>query len=90
MVEDLARPDRTGDASRFVRLAVDAAAGAGGGGGGAMLATESTRRVFDGDDHLREVQVSPASRFARLALRRLTLILPELGSVLQVMLLSAR
>ena len=55
MVEDLARPDRTGDASRFVRLADDDAAGGVNRGGGAMLAMESTRRVFDGEGHLREV-----------------------------------
>ena len=80
MVEDLARPDRTGDASHFVRLAVAAAAGAGGGGGGAMLAMESTRRVFDGEGHLREVHVSPASRYAPLALRRFTQILQVMCS----------
>ena len=79
MVEDLARPARTGDASRFVRLAVDAAGG-GGGGGGAMLAMESTRRVFDGEGHLREVHVSPASRYAPLALRRFTQILQVMCS----------
>ena len=56
MVEDLARPDHTGDASRFVRLAVGA-----GGGGGAMLATESTRRVFDGEGRLMEVRLIPNS-----------------------------
>ena len=56
MVDDLTRPERTSDSFRFVRLGAEG--GGAGGAEGAILAAESTRRVYDEGGRLREVSLA--------------------------------